>query len=74
MRILSLSWAFHRARLAHLTTIAHEQQPETFFPKFVVMVAGCEAPAKRVDLGILPTSDPATLQLLQTLATRLGTG
>jgi hypothetical protein len=34
------------ARLAHLTTICHEQQPETFFPglKFVVMVAGYEAP------------------------------
>jgi predicted esterase len=48
------------ARLAHLTTICHEQQPETFFPglKFVVMVAGYEAPLPKElkDLGILPTS------------------
>jgi hypothetical protein len=56
---------FSQARLAHLT--CHEQQPETFFPglKFVVMVAAGYGACQLIDLGILPTSDPATLLKLK---------
>jgi predicted esterase len=55
------------ARLAHLTTICHEQQPQTYFRglKFVVMVAGYEAPLPKElnDLGILPPSLKDQLKL-----------
>lgn len=49
------------ARLAHLITICHEQQPETCFSglRFVVMVAGYEAPLPKELRGIgkLPSLD-----------------
>jgi predicted esterase len=55
------------ARLAHLTTICHGQQPETYFPglKFVIMAAGYEVPLPKElkDLGILPSLGTSTLRL-----------
>jgi predicted esterase len=59
------------ARLAHLTTVCHGQQPETYFPglKFVVMVAGYEAPLPKElkDLGMLSNLDPAASSSTSTL-------